>query len=53
MSTTPRSSYSWWEFLIPGILLLLGSIYVWWFLMQLEQKPGVYRLPSVAVLLYR
>ena len=53
MSTSPRPSYPWWEFLIPGILLLLGSVYVWWYLTQLEQQPGVYRLPSVAVLLYR
>jgi hypothetical protein len=53
MSTSPRPSYPWWEFLIPGILMLLGSIYAWWYMTQMELKPGVYRLPSVAVLLYR
>jgi hypothetical protein len=50
---SPRPSYPWWEFLVPGLLLLLGSIYIWWFLTELEQKSGVHRLPSAAILLYR
>jgi hypothetical protein len=53
MSNSDRPQYPWWEFLFPGILFLFGSIFVWWFLSELEQKPGVYRLPSAAVLLYQ
>jgi len=49
-STKPR--FPWWEFLIPGILLVAGSVYVWWYLSEMEHQPGVHRLPSVALLLY-
>jgi hypothetical protein len=52
MSSSPKPRYPWWQFLFPGILLLLGSIFVWRHLTELEQKPGVYELPSAAVLLY-
>jgi hypothetical protein len=52
MSNSPEPHYPWWEFLFPGIVFLLGSIFVWWHLTELEEKPGVYELPSAAVLLY-
>ena len=53
MSDSTRPRYPWWEFFFPGVALLLGSIYAWWFLTELERQPGVYRLPSAAVLLYQ
>jgi hypothetical protein len=52
MSNSAKPRYPWWEFLFPGVLFLLGSVYVWCFLSELEQQPGVHRLPSAAVLLY-
>jgi hypothetical protein len=48
--TTPRSN--WWDSLVPGVVLLLGSCYVWWYLTEMERQPGPLRLPRAAVLLY-
>jgi len=53
--TDPRKpAYPWWEFLFPGLIFLLGSIFAWWYLTDLEARPGAHRLrlPSIAVLLY-
>lgn len=52
MPDPAKPRYPWWEFFFPGIVLLLGSIYVWWYLTEMEQKPGEYPLPRAAVLLY-
>jgi hypothetical protein len=52
MSNSAKLRYPWWEFLVPGALFLVGSVFVWWFLSELEQQFGVHRLPSAAVLLY-
>ena len=49
-STSPRSP--WWDSLVPGVVLLFGSIYVWWYLTEMERQPGPHRLPRAAVLLY-
>ncbi len=49
-STRPRSP--WWDSLVPGVVLLFGSIYVWWYLTEMERQPGPHRLPRAAVLLY-
>jgi hypothetical protein len=48
--TKPRSP--WWDSLVPGVALLFGSCYVWWYLTEMERKPGPHRLPRAAVLLY-
>jgi hypothetical protein len=56
MSNLVKPRYPWWEFLVPGLLLLLpGSVFAWWYLTDLEAQPGVnlVRLPSVAVQLYK
>jgi hypothetical protein len=52
MSNSIKPRYPWWEFLIPGVLFLLGSAFVWWYLTELERRPEPLRLPSAAVLLY-
>jgi hypothetical protein len=50
-----KPTYPWWEFLFPGLIFLLGSVFAWWYLTDLEAQPGAHRvrLPSAAVLLYR
>ena len=50
-----KPQYPWWEFLIPGLILLLGSVFAWWYLTDLEAQPGVHtlRLPSAVVFLYK
>jgi hypothetical protein len=55
MSHGIKPRYPWWEFLVPGVLLLLGSVYIWWYLTELEGQPGVHqiRMPSAAVYLYQ
>jgi hypothetical protein len=49
-----KPRYPWWEFLVPGLIFLLGSVFTWWYLSDLEAQPGAHRLrlPSVAVHLY-
>jgi len=42
----------WWEYLVGGLVLLFGSVYVWWYLTDMEQNPGVHRLPRTAAYLY-
>jgi hypothetical protein len=37
---------------VPGVVLLFGSGYVWWYLTEMERQPGPHRLPRIAVLLY-
>jgi len=49
-STRPRSP--WWDSFVPGVVLLFGSCYVWWYLTEMERQPGPHRLPRTAVLLY-
>jgi len=49
-ATRPRSP--WWDSLVPGVVFLFGSIYVWWYLTEMERQPGPHRLPRAAVLLY-
>jgi hypothetical protein len=49
-STQPR--IPWWELLGGGLILLLGSVYVWWYLTDMENTPGVHRLPRTAAYLY-
>ena len=55
MSDSIKPRYPWWEFLVPGVLFLLGSVFAWWYLSDLEAQPGAHRLrlPSVAVHLYK
>jgi hypothetical protein len=54
MSDSTKPSYPWWEFLFPGLLFLLGSVFAWWYLSELERqpRPQQLRLPAAAVLLY-
>ena len=52
MPGSTRRHYPWWEFLVPGVCFLLGSIYVWWFLSDMERTPGVHQLPTPSALLY-
>jgi hypothetical protein len=52
MSESASRRYPWWEFFIPGIILLFGSIYVWWTLGELEQTPDINRLPAAIAFLY-
>lgn len=54
MSECIKPKYPWWEFFFPGLIFLLGSVFAWWYLNELERQPGgqQLRLPSVAVLLY-
>jgi hypothetical protein len=52
MSNSTKPRYPWWEFFFPGVLFLLGSVFAWWHLTELERQPGVHSLPSAAVLLY-
>jgi hypothetical protein len=52
MSDSTHRRNPWWEFLLPGVIFLFGSIYVWWYLSELERTPGVHQLPSAAALLY-
>jgi hypothetical protein len=52
MSDEIKPRYPWWEFLFPGLFFLLGSVFTWWYLSDLERQAGVHRLPSAAVLLY-
>jgi hypothetical protein len=52
MSDSSRPRSPWWDSLFPGIVLLFGSIYVWWYLTDMERQPGPHRLPRLAVLLY-
>jgi len=49
-STRPRSP--WWDSLVPGVVLLFGSSYVWWYLTEMERQPGPHRLPRMAAQLY-
>ncbi len=49
-STRPRSP--WWDALVMGVVLLLGSGYVWWYLTDMERQPGPHQLPRTAALLY-
>ncbi|HMF19083.1 MAG TPA: hypothetical protein VKE98_17875 [Gemmataceae bacterium] len=52
MSNSIKPRFPWWEFLIPGMLILAGSIFAWWYLSEVERQGGVLRLPSVAIFLY-
>jgi hypothetical protein len=52
MSDPGQPRYPWWEFFFPGLFLLLGSVYVWWYLTELERTTGVQQLPAAAALLY-
>jgi hypothetical protein len=49
-STQPR--LPWWEFLFPGVIFLLGSIYAWWYLGELERTPGPHPTHWTVALLY-
>jgi hypothetical protein len=54
VSDLPKPKYPWWEFFFPGLFFLLGSVYAWWYLSELEAHPGAQRvrLPAAAILLY-
>jgi hypothetical protein len=52
MADSTQRQYPWWEFFIPGVILLLGSIYVWWYFGELEKRPDVHRLPAAIAALY-
>ena len=47
-----RPRLPWWELLGAGVFLLLGSVYVWWYLDKAEASGETLQLPAAAVWLY-
>jgi hypothetical protein len=44
--------YPWWELLAAGVPLLLGSVFVWWYLNEWEHNPGAHHVPGLVAWLH-